>query len=252
MPESGRWRLLLWTAVRVVDHIRLVLGREGYQVGWDRLRDGEPGQWAYALTLDRPLDGSASDFLTVLSEVLVLTPPTSLASAIALDFYKSVVEGRDATEWPNTQAGECVNRMKYWSGDPEAQESALLELTQRMSTVIQRHPVYRAATILQVPGHDSSQVSWGERLAQSVASVTTLPVVSATAQHPQRDPAKTRTEHHDLQNEFSLGAEIAGRTVIIVDDTYGQGDTVRGMAAAAQRAHAQEIHALFATRNVRK
>jgi hypothetical protein len=246
------WRLLVWTGPRVIDHIKLVLQRLGYDVAWDGLRAEEPKQWAGALNLDRSLDSVGMDLLTLLSEVLVLTTPDVLASAIALDFYKTVIEGLNPTDWPNTEAGELVHRMKYWTEDASAQEAALEGIAERMSAVVQRHPIYRETSIIQVPGHDSSRVSWGERLAESVAEMTGLPLVAAQARRSQRPAAKERQARNDLWGEFLLGPEVSGKTVLAVDDTYGQGDTLKGIAIAAKRAGAKEVHAMLATRNMRK
>jgi hypothetical protein len=224
----------------------------GYQARWDGLKGEEPGQWARALNLDRALSQSAEDFLNLLSEVLVLLAPDVLASALALDYYKVAVDGLDPAHWDNSEVGELVHRMKYWTDDPQAQESALIELSTRMAAVIERHPLYRETLIIQVPGHDSNHVSWGERLAESVAGLTGLQMVRAQTRRSQRPPAKERQDRRDLWEEFQLASEVSGRTVLAIDDTYGQGDTLKGVALAAKRAGAMEVHALLATRNIRK
>jgi hypothetical protein len=245
-------RLLLCTSQRVVDQVRGALHLGRYQVSKAPLRPEELTEWTHCLELDREVDAGMTDFLRLMAEVLVLTVSPAIDSAIALDFYKAPQAGLDPKEWPNTQAGELVHRMKYYANDPAAAEWALGALADRMAAVVKRHPVYREAVIAQVPGHDRDITSWGERLAREVAERTGQELVPARARHSARAESKNREARADLIDEFSLDERVMFRPVLIIDDATGTGDTLKGMAAAARRAKASRIDGLVGARTMRR
>jgi hypothetical protein len=108
-----------------------------------------------------------------LSRYWVGTPylATCLDFVLALDWYKKPVEGIASTGWPNTETGELVHLGKHrykTTGDRQAEVGRLL--MKEVSAVIQGHPLLRKAdVVLDVPGHDAERVSFGSRMAATVA-----------------------------------------------------------------------------------
>lgn len=125
---------------------------------------------------------------------------------------------------------------------------------EQLADVVDRHPVYGAAdVIISVPGHNNSVVGFGQRLAAEVARETDKTFSPTRAQSPERPAMKNREagEVMDLTNEFIVGPEAEGRVVIVVDDVYRGGDTMRAVALAARRAGAVAVLGLVGARTMR-
>ena len=119
----------------------------------------EADVWTHCLALSHVPD-ALEDFLGLLTEVLILQGlPGEVHDAIALDFYKIPRPGVPPDDWPNTEIGELVSRMKYWTDDPVAHLTAQEQVADALARTIVRHPSYLASRIVSVPGHDASEVT---------------------------------------------------------------------------------------------
>jgi predicted amidophosphoribosyltransferase len=191
-------------------------------------------------------------FLELLKRVLVLRDvPNELEDALALDFYTIPREGVDPTLWPHTEVGDLVNRMKY-RNDPTGSAHARDQLADRMARVIEHHPSFRASVLLAAPGHSQFERAHSELLAQAIGYRLGQRVVRVRTTHLVRPESKARSDRVDLRGEFVVDQdEVAHREVLILDDVYGRGTTMRGIAHAAARAGARVAHGLVAARTIR-
>jgi len=205
-------------------------------------------QWTHRLSHDGPVSGRVRDALDQFKEVLVLRVRQPIDTGIALDFYKDPSSHHDPMQWSDTYAGSLIYRGKY-CGNTAAEQ----ELAERLARVIERHPTYAAADyVLVVPGHDQTRVSFGERLATTVAGLVNKPVVRVRALNLQRAQAKARQPGDPaLADEFEVGDEVAGRVLIAVDDVWGHGDTMGAIAGKAKSAGANAFLALVGARRMR-
>jgi hypothetical protein len=203
-------------------------------------------EWTHHYSFDGPYRRPLHEMLELLKEVLTLTRRPELDTALALDFYKVPPEP-PSEEWTNTPSGELVHRAKYWTSNPAEQHRCGGQLSDRLAEVIEKHPTYKAAdVIVAVPG---TKTEFGEKLARSVAGRVGKPMVTATLLS-ERPPAKEGRDSTDLEPYF-VPEDVRGRVVIVLDDVYRSGVSIRSVAAAARDAGAVGVLGLVAVRAMR-
>lgn len=200
--------------------------------------------WSHAYQYPSAAQSDVEGLAKLLSEVRTLRSVPGLDSAIALDFYKHEVEG----ELVNTAAGDLVNRLKYWTSNPAAQTEAGGKLADLMADMVRRHPAYRSADL--VVGAPSTSSGASERLAHAVAHRLGLPhvIASETTGSTEESKAGSVTEK---QYMIPQSAAVFGGTVIVVDDVYWRGGTMRGVAKAVRDRQAFTVLGLVGARNLR-
>ncbi|MGB8198172.1 MAG: hypothetical protein WCF33_00490 [Pseudonocardiaceae bacterium] len=198
-----------------------------------------------------------AELIAVLSMTLTLPRPPALDLVLALDWYKEPVDGVPAIGWPNTKTGELVSRGKYlYKTDGDRQRQVGLLLTRTMSVVIQGHPLLRKADIvLDVPGHDVERVSFGSRMAATVARDFKLPKIRVKVRDKFRAEAKSvdpAQRARILAGQFSIAHDLHGHTALIVDDVFQSGVSMGETARAARAAGANRVLGICAVRTLRK
>lgn len=205
-------------------------------------------QWSHRLRFDGPYVSSIKDLCELLKTALTLQTEAEITTAIALDFYKIPPDEERGTGWRDTEAGALVNH-KYWKTNLKQVEQAGSALSDKLVEVINRHPTYRdAEVIVQIPG---TQHKFGERLAQTVAHRTGKPLVKARCLDSGHAPAKEGHASGALQR-YEVTGDVDWTTVIIVDDVYKSGVTMRSVASAALEAGAIEVLGLVGARTMRR
>ncbi len=207
----------------------------------------EPGsdRWTYGFRYDGPYTAQLRDLLELLTRVLTLRPIKELTLGLALDFYTNPPDPDSGiSDWIRTEAGGLVNRGKYCG-----QDDAGRQLADMLAEVIEKHPAFRDADhVIVVPG---TEHRFGERLARGVAKRVDMPASVAVCDSEDRRPAKAGRTSTTLE-PYHLPVSIKGEAVIIVDDVFKSGITMRSIAAAAWSAGAREVLGLVAARTRRK
>jgi hypothetical protein len=215
-------------------------------------------EWTHELVSpDRAVRREVRQLLKLLGEVVSLPSLPPLRFAVALDWYKTPVDGMDSRSWPNTDAGELVYKGKYVYKMNEEQKSITgRNLAGRICNAIGRHAGLNGAeVILNVPGHDRNVVSFGPRLAATVAKYRKMPTLRVTAKSEFRPEAKSLSPMERavfLRDEFIVPPEIRGRSALIVDDVFRSGGSMAAVARAAHEAGAREIFGICPTRTMRR
>jgi predicted amidophosphoribosyltransferase len=195
--------------------------------------------------------------LELLGEVVSLPSLPLIRFAIALDWYKIPVDGVDSRNWSNTEIGELVSNGKYrYRNQEEPQRRVGRTLAGRICNAIGRHAALNdAQLILTIPGHDSRYISFGPRLAATVARYTKLPMLRVRATKPFRPEAKSlegAVRALVLENQFIVPPEIRGYSALIVDDVFRSGGSMASVARAAHETGAREILGICAARTMRR
>lgn len=214
--------------------------------------------WTHALKSDAPTPSpDIVRLLDLLKAVVTLPTPSGTEFALALDWYKIPQDGIDPYEWANTETANLVNRGKYRSNNnPTEQAKYGIRLVDKLCGVIEAHPTLQHVEIVvDVPGHDSKRVSFGSRVANTVAIRRGAEFVRTQAKSDFRPEAKNlspsqRDEH--LVNEFSVPNDVAGKTVLIVDDVFRSGTSMASVATTARSAGASTVFGLCGVRTMRR
>jgi hypothetical protein len=240
--------------IEVVDQIQAVA--PSYQSTTD-LTSTASG-WTHELVSpDRAMKREVRQLLELLGEVVSLPSLPPLRFAVALDWYKTPVDGMDPRNWPNTEVGELIHRGKYVYKINEEQKSiAGRNLAGRICNAVDRHAALNGAeVILNVPGHDRNIVSFGPRLAATVAKYRKMPTLRVAAKSQFRPEAKSLSLMERamfFRDEFIVPPEIRGRSALIVDDVFRSGGSMTAVARAAHEAGAREIFGICPTRTMRR
>lgn len=212
--------------------------------------------WTHALFSTEPHPSAGvRDALEVLPEILTLQRCSKLDFGLALDWYKIPDNTVDSYSWLNTPNGRLVNRGKYWyKNNREEQSKVGLQLAQNMSGVFPRHSALdRATVVLDVPGHDSERLSFGSRLAATVANATGKTMVKVRSKSKFRPEAKNliAPERAEIfRDEFFITDDIRGRRIVIIDDVYKSGTSMGAVADAARDAGALTVVGFAAVRTL--
>ncbi|HJY59938.1 MAG TPA: phosphoribosyltransferase family protein, partial [Streptosporangiaceae bacterium] len=172
-------------------------------------------------------------------------------------WYKIPVDGVDSREWPNTEVGDLVNKGKYLYKTREEQKDIVgRNLAGRICYVISRHPALNnAEVILNVPGHDWKILSFGPRIAATVAKYRRMLDIRVTARSKFRPEAKSLGRGQSatlLEDQFIVPPEVRGRSALIVDDVFRSGGSMMAVARAAHEAGAREIFGICPTRTMKR
>lgn len=213
--------------------------------------------WTYALSSPEPAVKPAVGLMLDLLKEIITVPSGAVDLVVALDWYKVPAEDTDSYQWPNTETGELVSAGKYqYQNAPGPQAEAGRNLARRICNVIGRHPMLReASVILDVPGHDSRRVSFGSRLAATVARDLGMPMIKVQASSLFRAAAK-ELERHKLarvfNDEFRVPAEVRGHCALIVDDVIRSGTSMAAVGRAARGSGARSVLGIVPVRTMRR
>lgn len=213
--------------------------------------------WTHALRSPRAdIQPSVRLLLDLLTRAVSLASPPGVEFAIALDWYKAPEPGVDPYKWPNTIVGHLVSSGKYtYRYNADKQREVGLQLVDVMCQAIEGHGVLsRADVIIDVPGHDSTRVSFGSRVAATIARRRGIPMVKVHAKLAFRPEAKnfTSTERAGvLRDEFTVSQEVAGNRVLIVDDVFRSGTSMGAVATAARISGARTVYGICGVRTMR-
>lgn len=197
--------------------------------------------------LEHEPDEKFIGFLRLLGQVISIRPRSgALSICLAFDMYKIPDDELEPRSWPNTQAGDLVNRSKY-----RADEEAFMTLTGWMVDSVRTHPsLSEADLVLSVPGKDASVAGHGERLARSVAGGLGKAFLATRPAYETRDPSKegfTMTpDLVDLRSD-----EVAGKRLLVVDDVCRSGHSLGAIAEKGLSVGASETFAFVAAKTLR-
>lgn len=184
---------------------------------------------------------------------MVLRVPDELDGVIALDLYsRPCPTGTNGLAY--TSVGELIHTIKYENRDPDKASSAGRSLSGSLTEVVLTHPWFRSCDlILPTPGHDRTRLAASVRIGATIARSTGKKRSSVTCRHEFRRAAKDmdRDERARLMDEYSIDQDLSGRTVLVVDDVYHTGCTMRGVARAARHAGASTVLGLAGARTLR-
>ena len=245
--ESGD-ALLVRCAPWIASQIAQVIGSRG--VEQEITEPTTKADFNHGYRFDRRVPEDVLELVNVLTNVLSISPPENVDTAIALDWYTH--PGSD-DELEKTEKGTWINHTKHaiqptW-GNSVRQRARMIEA---LSSFFRAHSLYAEATaIVAAPGHLADGDSFGENLAREIAVRLEIPYVESSAPRARAEQKEHDGPRTDLTNEFTVNGRLMG-TVVVLDDVYKTGASVSGEAAAARRAGADKVRSLVVARTIRK
>lgn len=202
-------------------------------------------KWTHGWRLVGPLK-PVRKLCIMLTETLTLVKEPELDYATAGDWYK-VPPDDDDGEWTDTHCGGLVHKAKYYVYSPGRQASALRELAEYQRAIIRRHPGMRDADAIALTPSTNTGVS--EKLGEAVADLLELPTVCPRRLDTPTAAAKDGHVSFDLI-PYEFDEDLSGRRIVIVDDVYKSGRTMRSIAAAARNSGATAVSGVAGARTM--
>lgn len=232
----------------IAEQFFVALGERGRRPSWVEIATTD---WTHRIRFDGPYHQWLKDLIDLLQRVLTLRTHPQLDMAIALDFH-SIPPDPDHPEkgWTRTGDGDLVYRKYFkreYSESKKRVGRAGTELTNRLVAVIDAHPLYREATRVIVVPSTSNPWRFGELLGRSVAKKAGIQSAMAVCRSPLHQQAKEGHASSAVE-PYDIDGDVFGQRVIIVDDLYKSGQTIRDIAIAATRCGAAQVLGLSGTR----
>jgi hypothetical protein len=246
-PDTGEIRLYLRCPTYVTAQVTAMLSSHGpYRLAFSSAEGS--GQWTDRYRLDSVPTARERTALRLLEMVVTVEPRPGLDIAMALDYYTEPESDPDPMQWKKTRAGDMVRKAKYQKS-PVAHQ----ELVSELVSVVRRHPLMSGCeSVLSVPGHDATAVSFSEQLAQAVARELGVQFVRTVARRASRPQAKEIGDADDLSNEFIVSDSVRGRPVLVVDDVVMSARSMAAVAQAARRAGAVGVCGIAGAKTLKK
>lgn len=171
-----------------------------------------------------------------------------LSGVLTLGIYRELAHadaGRHLRELGDV--GVLLHQAKYYRHDrsPLTRERSLSKLCDLLCTQISDHPRLRGAAILL--GAPSSGSGFSEDLAQWVSDGSGLDLCMPTDQLPGGRPRKEAKVHRS----YAVERPLDGQKVIVLDDVFDEGTTMRALGLAGSLAGARECVGLAIARKTR-
>jgi ATP-dependent DNA helicase RecQ len=149
-----------------------------------------------------------------------------------------------------SRIGKLVRASKYENGGPFA-----LSLVMRAVEVVQtRYPVHAINGVVSVPPTKSGLlVEMFARQVASILNVEYLPVLTKVRlTQAQKIPITPEEKAENVKDAFSITSPqlIAGRTLLLIDDIYDSGYTLREVGQTLMKAGATAVYPLTITRTL--
>lgn len=189
------------------------------------------------------------DFLSLLAASLTIED--SLDESHSLGYHQDEDETGGLVR---SELGTLVYQAKY-GGRVDARQT----IHRALCTFIRGHPRYRRAdAVAAIPPHEAGETgSLCQRLVADIASELELrqvPIARVTTTQPQKDIAdddrKKGVERRFANQEGTMRVDhdVAGLSVVVVDDLYGSGGSMHQAALVLRGAQAREVLGLTVTK----
>ncbi len=180
---------------------------------------------------------------------LVLSGPQPLhgpwEEGWALDIHSYGV----TSSWHLTETGQLVHKYKY-SGRIDLAD----RLADRAIALIEQHPTLKAIDgIVPVPSSVKRLYDPVSLLGQVLARRLGVPLLSGVLRKTrktdlQKDMGTRAQKRANVAGAFAVDGDVKGRSLLVLDDLYDSGETLREVTRVLKRAGARSVRVLTLTR----
>jgi hypothetical protein len=198
-----------------------------------------------------PATQALDDLLRLMTRLVSVKDDADVSHC--LDLYRIPEESAASPEeWPYTDIGQAVYRAKY-RGDYQSSMS----VADRMTQVIRMHPALASADVVcaMPPAPDSGNrtdvaAQWVRSLSEGL-DVAAIALRRTRAVRPQKGIADTVERRRNQESSMAADPDARERRVLVVDDLYMSGDTVREAVRALRAEGASQVFILCAVKTAK-
>jgi ATP-dependent DNA helicase RecQ len=159
-------------------------------------------------------------------------------------------EGWSLSYHGNSRIGRLVRHSKYENGGPFPEE-----LVQRAAQVIrERYPLELIDAIVSIPPTTSGTLveTFAKRIANVLSITYVLTLIKVRETKEQKDFVNRAQKKRNVKDAFAVSFPllVAGRTLLLIDDIYDSGYTLRAATKALIQAGALAVYPFTITRTL--
>lgn len=247
-------------AAEAVDFSALLAQVYGGAVGESSLVLTEEFEQVRRSTISIPKRATEHDdlqrLLSILRWTVTISDDADESHAIYLHDLPHPVADSEQPDWQRTRMGKMVRRAKSYSPTTGSKPAAK-ELAEKYAFWLERHPRYLAATavIAAPPGNMDKSFDLPEFVAQELSRRFGLKAVFTTkvrATLPQKDVGDDLTAlARNVEGGYAVNEVLTGMTVLVIDDIYRSGSTLKELNRACKEAGAATVLSLTATKTAK-
>ncbi len=153
-------------------------------------------------------------------------------------------------EWGRTRLGELAYRLKYL-GDTRA----LAPLVEQAHALCQAHPELAAVdALVPVPASTPRPQQPVQALARALGARLGRPVWPVLAKvrptRPQKEMRTLAQKRANVAGAFAVRGDVRGKALLVIDDLYDSGETLREVARVLRAGGAARLCVLTLTRTI--
>ena len=164
----------------------------------------------------------------------------------ALGFHS----GFGGADWTRSAVGDLTYRLKY-----QADNNALQPLVEQALVVCREHArLCGVDALVAIPPSEQHPVDHVAAFCASLASAlgkAVLPALAKTRKTlPQKEMHTIAQKRANVAGAFSVVADVQGKKLLIVDDLFDSGETLKEATRVLELAGAKEVSVLTLTRTI--
>ena len=195
------------------------------------------------------------EFLRILKWTVTIADDADESHALSLHQVPQPTQNDNEPELGRTPIGSLVHKAKSY-GARTGDEEAAFDLSTRIARWIIDHPRYCKADVIMPtpPGNPRKTFDLPKYMATRLKSLFgyllgSCEITSGIEQQKHLDdPDSLKANVH---GKFRVSTKLNGQSVIILDDIYRSGETLRELTRACRDAGAQSVLSLTVTKTAR-
>jgi ATP-dependent DNA helicase RecQ len=208
-------------------------------------------------------DGATQPARACPGNAVVATPTSSEIRAFLQRPHNQQLEGNWDLGWAldhhgrhvgslytHTVVGSALEELKY----RQRQDGIAIIRNALRALLASEIELAHVDIIVPVPSTEKREIDPVAVLARIMSDLTGLPVerllLKTRATRAQKDLHTLAEKRRNVDGAFAVRGSLEGRAILVVDDLYDSGETLREVTRVLRRAGATRVHVLTATRTI--
>lgn len=260
-PSKSHWIVAIFTPLNngIVDFgtiLRNTIGgarftSEGFTPGIDN-----PRKLEFSIPREFIREKDLHRFLGILKWTVSISDDADESHALYLHILPHPTEDPYVPRWQRTRIGNLVNEAKSY-GPTTGNKAAAMELSERMEYWIIRHPRYRSADVIisAPPGNPNKAFDLPRFIATHLSKALEFHLEACKIVHAVQQqkslPQDIESLRSNVSGNFKIAVSLRGKDVIVIDDIYQSGETLRELTRACREAGAKSVLSLAASKTAK-